>query len=231
MKHFTMVLALGLLVGGCGVEGNGDIISESRSVGEFEGVQLSVDIDTNLEVADFYEVSITCDSNLVHRIDTSVSSGTLEIDTSRLIDAGSDCFVTVQAPYFDHIVVNGSGDLQYDAAAPVEILNARVNGSGGIAIGGIESDKVNSRVAGSGEIVLSGSSRTLEAKIEGSGDIWARGLLAETAKADTYGSGDIELFASKEIDASTHASGDISVYGDPEIVDVSTDGSGRVRFK
>lgn len=139
MKHIPMVLALGLLALGCGIEGNGNIISEERAVREFDGVELSVSVDTYLEISDIYQVSITCDSNLVSRINTSEKDGTLEIASSRLINAGSECFVTVHAPYFDRVVVNGSGNLQYDAAAPVESFSARVNGSGEVGITGIDS--------------------------------------------------------------------------------------------
>lgn len=231
MKHIPIVLTLGLLASGCGINGNGNIISEVRSVREFEGVELSVSVDTYLEVSDIYAVTITCDSNLVSRINTTVNDRVLEIDTSRWIDAGSECFFTVEAPYFDRLVVNGSGDLQYDAAAPVESIYARVNGSGDLGITGIDSDHVSSAVAGSGTISLSGTTHTMKARTDGSGDIWARELLAKSVDAATHGSGDIEVYASIEVVASTHGSGDITVYGAPASTDVSTEGSGDVRFK
>lgn len=71
----------------------------------------------------------------------------------------------------------------------------------------------------------------MNAKTEGSGDIWARGLLAEGVDASSYGSGDIELYASTSVVASTHGSGDITIYGAPAASDVSTEGSGDVRFE
>jgi hypothetical protein len=232
MKNYVMVLALGLLATGC-IEGNGDIISEDRHIGEFDGVELSVGIDAHIETSDSYALSITCDSNLVSRIDTTVSNGTLEIsaDTWRGLDASGGCFVSIYAPAIQRVVTFASGDLFYDAAAPVAEFYARTSGSGTVSVTGIESDEVISITEGSGDIVLSGTTRDSRIRSEGSGDIWSRNLLTETAKATTNGSGELEVFASESVVARTNGSGDITIYGAPTSIDVDSNGSGDIRFE
>lgn len=233
MKQYGIILALGVLATGCVVEGNGNVVSEERHAPAFDSVELSMDVETYLEISDRYGISVTCDSNLLSKIDTKVRNGKVEIDTDsfRYLDDSGECFVTVQAPAFYSVVVNGSGDLFYSVAAPSTRLIAKVHGSGKIIVGGIDSDQVDVLVDGSGSVSLSGVAGNLQAKTKGSGDIWASALLAETVEVTTRASGDGRVFASKHVTATTHGSGDITVYGAPQSRDTDSHGSGRVRFE
>jgi hypothetical protein len=232
MKRYGILLALGVMATACGIEGNGNIVSEERYAPPFDSVELSMDMETYLEISDTYGISVTCDSNLLSKIDTDVRGGKVEIDGNIFLDIDDgDCFVTVRAPSFYSVEVRGSGDLYYDVAAPTARFFADVLGSGSIVVGGIDSDQVDVLVIGSGSVTLSGVAGNLQAETEASGDIWASQLLAETVKVTARASGESLVFASQHVTATTHGSGDITVYGDPLTRDADSHGSGRVRFE
>lgn len=107
-------LVFAALLAACGPSGSGDIVAETRSVGEFTAVDVSGGIDLQLAVdasADT-EVSVTFDDNIIDRVITEVENGTLKVEPGadhRI--SGGGRFVSVLVPSLALLEASGGSDV------------------------------------------------------------------------------------------------------------------------
>ena len=153
-------------------------------------------------------VIVHADSNLLGRVTTQVSSGSLVIgNTPGNLNARSPMFVAVSVPSLDALTVQGSGN---------------------ISVTGINSPSLVVRLPGSGTIHAAGTTARLDAAIGGSGTALLSRLIARDATASIDGSGSIVLTATHSLDASISGSGTILYTGNPAQVTKSVTGSGTI---
>lgn len=209
------------------IMGNGNPELETRSLRSFTGVVNNGDFEVHVLPADFHEVLVDAESNLLPFIKTTVSGGRLFVETE-----GNRCFnntmtiiVTVYTPYVDELVLNGSGfigvgDLFLDE------LNLQLNGSGEIEAEG-DILHLNASISGSGLINLEGIAETTDFNISGSGQIRSYNLLQEYCYATISGSGNMYVRTSRLLDVVISGSGNVYYKENPSVKQRIT-GSGRV---
>jgi hypothetical protein len=134
------------------------------------------------------------------------------------------------------IRINGSSatralDAEYIEVTIPDLKVVQVKGSGDVNYIDFSQGELEARIAGSGDITLSGKVGRLSAIVKGSGDIRAKNLTAERASLTVQGSGDIRAHISNEVDAKIMGSGDIKIYGKPDKVQKSVMGSGEITVK
>jgi hypothetical protein len=210
-----------------GIEGDGVLVTEARTVTGFQGVvndsPLPVDITQGAE----FKVEIAFDSNLLPLITSEVMGDTLHIGVRAKdgFTAHTRGQVTIRMPHLTSALSSASGDL---IVATVEEAPIRLatSGSGDMAFQGSASS-LDVATHGSGAIELSGSAQRAELTTAGSGDIDARQLIVVEGEVSTSGSGDISATFTGTVDASTSGSGDIDLYGGATVTQ-DRSGSGRV---
>ena len=126
------------------------------------------------------------------------------------IDGSGDCVASdpIRADELD-VGVFGSGDV-YLYAIEAEQVDAEVMGSGDVVLEGI-ARKATFRVQGSGDITAGELDTNIASvRIHGSGDV----VVAATVslQVEISGSGDVEYVGSPEIQSSIHGSGSITRY-------------------
>jgi hypothetical protein len=104
-----------------------------------------------------------------------------------------------------------------------------IQGSGDVAVQGVDGEKFSARVSGSGDLEVSGRATTLDAVIEGSGDMDLGGLDAQDVRVSIDGSGDARVHAGASLSATVNGSGDIRYKGSPPQTKISVNGSGDIR--
>lgn len=213
MKSLYALLPLVLLTSSCikeRLKGEGDIISETRSVSYFHTVESDGDNRVSVVRDSVYKVIVTGYENLVPEFRTSVSNGKLHLE------------------YDDDFYVRND-NIQIEVHAPV-IENVRIEGSGRIEVrSGFTGGRFEGHIDGSGSIeVQGGSFGVMVADINGSGDIRCDQAICDTAYADISGSGDIDVNVSEYLDARISGSGTIRYRGNP-VVKSNISGSGTVK--
>lgn len=167
------------------------------------------------------------------------------LDKILSLGAGDITFTDVFKTNNLYLSINGSGDVEGNFE--VENFELKVNGSGDCDINGImgmfkvtiagsgdvnaEGLKLNEcfvKNMGSGDLSLKGKANTLTVSQLGSGDLDASRLTAVNAKVSNSGSSDISLNVVESLDVTLNGSGDLVYKGDPEKVNVRTNGSGEV---
>jgi hypothetical protein len=140
--------------------------------------------------------------------------------------------VTVEIPSttLKGLYLSGSGNLNGPIKADGQ-LKVVVSGSGSIESDLGDVQYINASVSGSGDLTLTGSCDTLTLQIAGSGNINADELRAKVVEAKIAGSGNGRLHVSDKLTASIAGSGNLTYSGNPDKVDQSVAGSGRIRSK
>jgi hypothetical protein len=235
-------------LGGNGVKGSGDMVTEDRDVKEFSGVETLGAFDVFIKVGEKQNVLITFDDNLIDLVETEVKGKTLKIYSDEPFRSKRTCKIEITVPKLEGVTTRGSGDItvmnvnserfrcHVKGSGDISIKNVNsnvfecdINGSGDIAVKNLEGDLLDCRIKGSGDFSADGKVRELEIGVYGSGDVDARDLLAKEANVVIKGSGDARVHADESFDGSVYGSGDIAYYGDPEHTSKHVAGSGSIK--
>lgn len=188
--------------------GSGVAGSQAREVADFREVCLRGSADVVVRAGTEKGVVVSCDDNLLERVETRVEDGVL-------------------------VVQMLPGSYRFRRGLKVEIgtrelVGVRLDGSGNIDASGLSGSELALGLSGSGNVRAAGQVESLSVSVSGSGDVALDGLAARHASVAIAGSGDVLLSASEALDVSISGSGDVRYRGSPA-VRKNIAGSGTVR--
>lgn len=211
------------------VRGNGNVTTETRSTGSYDGVSVGGFFDVILVKGKEGKVVIEGEENLMEYIVTEVSRGVLKVKVERGINMRTTRKLTVTVPVesIESVSLGGSGNVKGETTLKSDSFDVNLGGSGNITLD-IDANSVKSSIGGSGNIKLSGDANHMKSSIAGSGTIKAYDLNVDSIKASIAGSGDIRVSVKNEIKATVAGSGSIYYKGNPSKIDTKSVGSGSV---
>ena len=233
------------------VVGNGQTEVEERRPPPFVGVQNETMFDVDVRSSATVAVQVSCDSNLLHRIDTFVEEDRLHISVpfGTHLRPKAPCLVSVSGPRFEDLTNVGSGDMTAHGTFD-HLVVAAAAGSGNLSIESIQSFRVTATNSGSGNLWIdaldavetdvtstgsgmmrfAGVTLALNAAATGSGSVRLRALTAREATITNTGSGPVFATVSDWVDVTLSGSGDVEIWGTPSGRETNDDGSGSIRF-
>ena len=139
MKSWITVLLIGALylLPSCEkVVGEGPLVTETRSVGNFNGISFETAGKVNFNIAPDYKVELTAQRNILDVLQTNVASGVLHIDFKDNVRARhyEDIIANITAPSLNDVRLSGSGDINVHGNVATSSLKVLVSGSGNISI-------------------------------------------------------------------------------------------------
>ena len=135
--------------------------------------------------------------------------------------------VYVTAPVLTALRVGGSGELAVEGPLQSDALQLAMAGSGRLRVPQLTAGRLETALAGSGDVVVGGRCPRHDIRISGSGTVRAHDLNTDTSQISISGSGDAHVFASKAAEASISGSGDVRVAGGGQLHS-TVRGSGRI---
>ena len=230
---------LALLSAVCGVAGlasaevigSGHVVSETRAVSGFHGVELQSSGDVVVTQGDTEGLVIDAEDNLLPLIDSTVGAdGILRLGMKP--HAGSVRFhkpvlFKLAVKTLDKMVVAGSGDIHTASLASGQ-LQIDLPGSGGVAVDHLKAETVRASIEGSGDVKLAGEARSQQVTIDGSGDYAAKDFKTDRTSLQIDGSGSGQVWADGALTVEINGSGDVGYRGAGK-VQKSINGSGSVR--
>jgi hypothetical protein len=193
---------------GRSVEGDDNMVTQTREVKPFTKIKTDIGIDMYVTVGSPQSVKITLDDNIIDFVETEVHGSTLTITANQSFSTHNQCRAEIVVPSIEAIKSEGSGD--------IELM-------------GLKGDEFSYTQEGSGDFHANGIVDHFEVELSGSGNVDARDLKAHSARVQVDGSGDVDVFADESFEGTIDGSGDISYYGDPKHSTKSVNGSGRIR--
>lgn len=211
-----------------GTRGTGELETEIRNVDNFHALEVSVCGDVEVRTDSVYRVEVTCEGNIIAYLETVEDDGVLKILFDRDVYDVDNLKIRVSAPNWDGIKINGSADVDVPDAISGSKLDLGITGSGNLKVFNADFDKINTRVSGSGDMLLAGAADDLKCTVTGSGNINALGCPVKTATVTVSGSGDVRLTVTESLNVTISGSGDVEYEGNPQVTK-QVSGSGNVR--
>ena len=213
------------------VKGNGEVTTETRSTGDYDGVKCAGSMDYVLVAGTEGKITIEAESNLMEYIVTEIKNNNLIVKVKKgyNLKPSFNKTLKVTIPFKDisSVSLAGSGDVWNEDKIKSNSLDISLAGSGDMVLD-VDANSVEGSLAGSGDMTLKGNTNDLTVKVAGSGDIDAFGLQANNTKASIAGSGDISVVSNKSLYARVSGSGDIEYKGNPDKEDTKVSGSGTI---
>ena len=117
-SSLVAVLMTALVCASCvrlGVEGSGNVITESREVSGFNEIVLDGTGRVVVEVTGSESLTIEAEDNIMPLLETTVREGRLRLETNRSISPTVEIVYTITAATLDGLVISGSGVVEADA--------------------------------------------------------------------------------------------------------------------
>lgn len=234
-KIIFSVLVMAIVISSCDlilgrrIKGNGHIISELRTVSAAKKIKLSGSYDVELSKGST-SVKIEADDNILPYILTEEEDGWLVIKSKELINLRptNHIKVYISTDELDAVSIAGSGNIiGKDKFTGGDKLNLKIAGSGDINIE-VNTPSVKSEIAGSGNIIIAGETKDEEIHIAGHGDYKGDNLKAENAEIHIAGSGNVKVFADSKLVIHIAGSGSVFYKGNPK-VEQHVAGSGDIK--
>jgi hypothetical protein len=189
---------------------NGNIISETRNLTAFTGVQTSGSSPIHIVYGNEYKVVIKGSGNLIPSFESNIIGSKLHLNFKNVNVGHNDIEVTVTMPTLKSISLSGSAKIDVTGNFPlIDFMNISLSGSGEIAVKNIL------------------TATEVDIEISGSGLVNFEKLLASYADISISGSGDARISAIDKLIASISGSGKVYYTGNPT-VDSHISGSGKV---
>lgn len=213
------------------IRGDKNIITKEISIGEYNEIKLSGSMNIfyiqNDSIPTY--LSLEIDSNLVEYIHIEVDDETLRIGDKKGYNTTPSKFtIHTNSKYLKEISIGGSGSVTGKGKLKTQEFEIEIAGNGDVKFDSIEVQSSKIKIAGSGNVLLSGTATTSKYAIAGSGNINTKELVQDTVECKIAGSGNIEVNAKEQLINSIAGSGDIKYVGNPKISN-SIAGSGNVK--
>lgn len=213
------------------IKGNGKVVTETRTTGDYDGIKISGFFDVNLVAGKEGKITIKGEENLLSSIKVEVEDNTLKIYIESFKNirpsSGKDVQITVPFEKISNLVLSGSGNIQSKDVIKSDKLLAKLSGSGNFNLA-IDSNDFELNLSGSGNVNLRGTADNFTTKLSGSGDIDAGSLKSKNVDVNVSGSGNSKVTCNEKLTARVSGSGNIKYAGNPEKRDVKVSGSGNI---
>ena len=208
-----------LLISGCTnhlsdsgqIVGSGKIISQSRSVPTFTGIQVTGIATVVIHQDTVQSLRIEADDNILDRVTTAVNNGLLVIG--------------LQQGSYNNVTINVFASMK-----TIERLES-VGTASFVSSGPIQTDAITCRITGTGTMTLTGTATDQTIEVTGTGDVHNFGLISNHCSATISGLGNVEVNTTQQLDAIVSGSGSIIYSGNPGVVNKTVAGLGSVRPK
>jgi len=231
------------------MRGSGNVISENRSVSEFNKVNKSGRGNLIIELGDEEALRVEAEDNLIEYVETRVSNCTLEIS----IRADIDMEPTEEIRYYltvkslEAISVSGFGEVSIPAMEAdrfsvnissfgglmignleTESLFVDINSFGGVDIKDLNTEQLSVDISGTGNLIIHGGRVSKQdVNISSLGDYEASELASDEAEVYISSLGSATLKVRDHLKAEISGKGEVHYYGNP-VVDANVSGPGEV---
>ncbi|HEC44264.1 MAG TPA: DUF2807 domain-containing protein [Bacteroides sp.] len=209
------------------VYGNGKVVTEERSIENFDGLKVSSGIDVLIRQGSGVSLMVEADENLHEVIKTEIVDNTLKIYSTKNIRKSKAKKVYLVYENLNSIRVNSSGNVKGENTLETENLNIDLSSAGDLKLD-LQALAVDCDISSAGDARLSGSTNTLNASLSSAGDLYAYELTASKVEVNCSSAGDARVYAKEELKARSSSAGSIYYKGEADVVDARTSSAGSI---
>lgn len=251
----ALLISTGCTLGGLvtapnGVRGSGDVVEETRDIGEVTGARLATVGTLHIEQGNEVTLRLSGEDNILPLIRTEVRGGVVVIDTEPNTNIRTtrplDYYLTVVD--IDEIALISSGDgetgdlraddltIELDSSGSLEtgevtcdVLNVRILSSGNATMDSATGTTLDVELSSAGDLTIRGGNfGRQDVRINSSGSLNARDVRTQEATFRLSSSGSATVWVEESLEARISSSGSVRYAGDPAL-DWDSSSSGVVK--
>ena len=178
-----------------GVKGSGNVITQTRDVAGFHGVEVSNAIQVEIAAQKDFSLAIETDDNIVPLISTEVSGGVLRITCEKHVSTSNPIRVRISAPDIDSLEVAGAST---------------------VSLAGVKNTGVSVESSGASKVSVNGETSKLTVDVSGASKVDAQDLTAENGTISTSGASKASVNVTGSLRADASGASHISYAGAPK---------------
>jgi putative autotransporter adhesin-like protein len=198
--------------------GSGNVISESRDVGDFTEVVLSGVGQLHIAQTGSESLTIEAEDNIVPLLTSEVRGQRLVLGTEpgAHFSPKRPIRYTLTVKDLSAIRISGAGNVDVPALGTAS-LRLELSGAGNLTVTGLAADSLDVSLSGAGSATCAGEVRSQDVRISGAGSYHGDDLASVNARAVISGTGSAQLRVSEQLDARVSGVGSIVYSGNPTL--------------
>ena len=223
----TLLAALFTLVG-CGVVGDGQLRTESRTLAAFSRLEVSSAIQV-VATSGTRGLTITAENNVLPHVETLVQNDALIVRMQPLFQATLTLPIRVELSndHFEKITASGASNVTLPATN-ASAFSVDASGASVVVVTGLDAQTVNVGESGASSVTLTGSAVELGATLSGASKLLAENLKATQVSINVSGASEAEVRASNNVTGTASGASSVRVWGTP-VINVSSSGASTVQ--
>ncbi|MBE7433194.1 MAG: DUF2807 domain-containing protein [Anaerolineales bacterium] len=200
--------------------GSGNVVTESREVGDFTTIELDYPARVTVTQGDSASVTIEAEDNILPGLRTRVQNEALKI----YYDAEDGKHVNPTRVVKITIVVTELHEVDFDSAGEITIsgiqtdeLDISLSGAGNLKVNDLDAVKFSVDLSGAGSMTASGKADNFELDLSGFGSFTGKDLQTQTADVNLSGAGSATVWVEDELDATISGAGSVNYFGSPSV--------------
>lgn len=232
---FIKLLIGGLILSSCcfdgfdnAVSGNGNVISETRTVNDFHGISVAAGLKVFVNFGEMSnDIEVEADENLHEYINTRVDNGTLKIYTSRGIRNAKSKNIYINAGQIDRLRASSAGKLTGSNTLISDELNIDVSSAAEVNVS-IEAEDLDINVSSSAILHIDGFAQKVEVDISSAASLDAKGLIVDICDIDASSAANAKINVKEKLNATASSAAHIRYAGNPETKNIKKSSAGSV---
>lgn len=212
------------IISSCSYTGSGNIISESKDLSAFHGVEASGPFSVEIRQGEPQKVTVEADDNLMKYVNLKVRDNILEasIKHGSFTDAHFKLLITV--PVVDNLSATSAADIEIFGMLTDQNKIKLTASSAGSIHGQVDAPAVMASSSSGSEITVSGNTKKITAEASSGASVKANQLLSEQADAQASSGASIHVHASVSLNARASSGGNVSYRGGAAVTKTESSG-------
>jgi len=224
----SMVLVLPACYFGPTVHGDGNVVTEERSVDPFNGIKGSSGLKVFITQGNEESVKIIADQNLQEKIKTEVIEGKLKIYTEYNIRNAKSKEVHVVYKNIDYLSSSSGCALKGENKLETDDIRINVSSGGHLKLE-ITASQIECDASSGGEGSLKGTTDNLEVNASSGGGLDATDLVSKYVIAGASSGGHAKVYATEGFNMDASSGGNISYSGGGKVDKKNSSSGGSIR--
>lgn len=213
---------------GDGINGNGNVITEKRTINEsFTKIEVNRGVEVIVEQDNEVAVEVEADDNVIKHITTKVVNGVLVVSTDESIDSAEAETVRVKMPTINGLESSSGSNIS--SKNSLKGTSIKVKSSSGSEIEAtLEYESVKSESTSGSEITLAGKALKLETDSSSGSEINASNLLANDVVSEGSSGSSTTVNPLVSLKAKASSGSSINYKGTPKEINKEETSGGDV---
>jgi hypothetical protein len=230
-RILIVLLGLSFIFSSCwfipGIRGNGIVKEQSRSVNDFDQIEVSRGMNVYLTQGNEVQLTVVADENLHQIIKTKVVGKVLKIYAEKNISWATEKKVLVTVEQLTDLETSSGSNVWSQNRLKVDEIEISSSSGSNITID-LDAKSIEAHCSSGSNMHLSGIATKALLKSSSGANLLCPDLMAEQCEMRASSGSRVSSGVSGKLNASASSGGNIVYYGNPAITEFSTSSGGSI---